>query len=121
MKTWILSSLFFLSLATSAADKNVQSFEVKQPKIGTLKVQVIDVEEPVFAPYRMSVSIQCAAQKATRVVIDSEAICDFRQHVYDAKSGIVTLRYSTSELQPGEAQCNGHWAQDFNLKELCAP
>lgn len=125
MKTILLLIPLLLALPAFAQAKEpsggklVKSFEIEEKGKGTLKVEVRDVGEPVYQPYRMTVSVRCRKDKKWDTLLTDEAICDFRPHEYAKKTKVMTLHFSSSEVAPGPAQCNAHWTQTFDLGKIC--
>lgn len=110
-----------------ADDKNTKTVAIKDPVWGSLSLTLLTDGEPVYHPIKMTVTLKCNDQRKVKnvlrpkdeVLLDAEAICEFREHSYDEKNKVLTIRFTTAEAEAGEARCNSEWTQNFDFKDLC--
>ena len=102
--------------------------EIKDPVWGKIFLKIETDGEPVFNPDKLTVSLLCNDQRTKKnavtpkeeILIDSDAICEFKGHEYDEKRKQLTIFFMTSEPAEGEAECNSPWTQSFDFKDLCS-
>lgn len=128
MKTliFILSYIMFLP-AAYAKTPVIFSDVLEDGDVARVEFKVLDVEEPVFTPYRLNVTVKCVDRRShknsvhprVQTVIQNVALCSYRPHLYNSGSKTITLQYSVAQTLLGEASCNDHIEQDINLAEVC--
>ena len=133
MKNNFLNTIVMLLFAINAqaaekghASKTLSTFSASAPGIGSLRVEVKDLGEPVYRPLQLTISVSCknkasGTKKVVPEILKQESICDYRDAQYDERSKTLTIHYSTSEFSLEQAKCDGHWSQAFDLRELCSP
>lgn len=115
------------NFAHAQEDEYNREYAIKD-KLGVLTIKLQDIGEPVYSPYLMSLAVTCNdrrahpnAVEAKKVqLVSDKPICGFHQYSFDRDAKVLTIHYSTSAFVPGEAHCDEHWAQDFDLTQLCA-
>jgi hypothetical protein len=115
------------NFAHAQDDEYNREYAIKD-KLGVLTIRLQNIGEPVYQPYLMSLAVKCSdrrvrpnAVEAKKVqLVTDKPICGFHQYSFDRDAKILTIHYSTSAFVPGEAKCDEHWAQDFDLNQLCA-
>ena len=124
----VLALFFVLMTLSSTVFGASESFMIKDAELGTLRVQIIEIGEPIYQPLKMRVSVLCKDRRLQRNLIQPtwqdvmpvQSICDFRPHHYDSNKRQLTLHFTTSEPTSGQAKCDAGWSQNFNFSELCS-
>lgn len=129
MKTqsFLISLLLFSNLSL-AAERVVLTENIKDANVADVKIKIVDLEEPVYSPYRLSVTVKCADKRkipnsvkpTVQVALKDTQICAFRPHSYNSATKTLTLHYSTiNDDFVGQAQCDNHLKFTVKLAEFC--
>lgn len=123
----LIGLLLFVNVS-SASENVILTENIKDANAGDVKIKIVDVTEPVYMPYRLSVMVKCADKRQTpnsvkpklEVALKDISICAFRPHSYNSATKTLTVHYSTiDEKLIGQAQCTNHLKTTINLAEFC--
>jgi hypothetical protein len=121
--------MLLLALLTSvvwAADP-AKSIDIADPAWGTFTIRVADAGKPAQDPIKLDLTLLCkdqrvkptAALPSDETLINHDSICAFDRYIFDREKKVLTVQFSTSEVDGEEAKCQKHWKRTFEMKKLC--
>lgn len=86
--------------------------------VGQLKLQYVDVGEPVFRPERLKIWVKCEGKKSWKPVGEYH-MCDLDDYQYDSVTKELRVLFQDGRVSQGVSYCDVKGDERLPLANLC--